>query len=384
MAEYRFLEPIDVLYVRGNRLFGDPGSHGEALMPPWPSLAAGAIRSRMLVDQGVDPAQFVAGSATLPSPLAQSLGNVDRPGTFRIGLFALGRRVGPDVELLLPMPADLIVRGNQVNILQPATLSNALQTSLRLPGAPVLRAAGGGKAEEGLWLGGHALAIYLAGAAPPRVSLVEREEIWKPDLRLGIALDTSVRTALEGHLYTAETVAFRRDRGFVVRVDGADGLVPKDGLLRFGGDGRAAVMAPCAVRMPEPPWDEIARSRRFRVVLLTPGIFPRGWLPVGIRDPVETGRWELFGVRARLVSACVPRAQVVSGWDLAREKPKPAVRAAPAGSVYWFDEMEGPVDGLRRLALDGLWGTDTEDTSRRAEGFNAVLVAAWPPRDRAD
>jgi CRISPR-associated protein Cmr3 len=89
-------------------------------------------------------------------------------------------------------------------------------------------------------------------------------------------------------------------------------------------------------------------------------------------------------VRARLVSACVPRAQVVSGWDLAREKPKPAVRAAPAGSVYWFEEMEGPVDGLRRLALEGLWASGAEDGSRRAEGFNAVLVAAWPPRDRAN
>ena len=36
-----FLEPHDVLYLRGNKLFGDAGAHGEALMPPWPSMAAG-------------------------------------------------------------------------------------------------------------------------------------------------------------------------------------------------------------------------------------------------------------------------------------------------------------------------------------------------------
>lgn len=35
------IEPLDVLILRGNKLFADAGSHGEALMPPWPSVAAG-------------------------------------------------------------------------------------------------------------------------------------------------------------------------------------------------------------------------------------------------------------------------------------------------------------------------------------------------------
>lgn len=30
------IEPLDVLILRGNKLFADAGSHGEALMPPWP------------------------------------------------------------------------------------------------------------------------------------------------------------------------------------------------------------------------------------------------------------------------------------------------------------------------------------------------------------
>ena len=34
--EYRFIEPLDVLFLRGNQLFGDPGSYGECLVPPWP------------------------------------------------------------------------------------------------------------------------------------------------------------------------------------------------------------------------------------------------------------------------------------------------------------------------------------------------------------
>lgn len=49
MTDYRFIEPLDVLYLRGNTLFGDAGGHGAALMPPWPSLAAGALRAQCLV-----------------------------------------------------------------------------------------------------------------------------------------------------------------------------------------------------------------------------------------------------------------------------------------------------------------------------------------------
>jgi CRISPR-associated protein Cmr3 len=381
MPEHRFIEPVDVLYLRGNRLFGDPGAHGEALMPPWPSLAAGALRSRMLVDHGIDPARFAEGKATLPEALTSSLGTAKHPGSFRVGFFALARRNRTEVEPLLPAPADLVVRGESVDALGPAELQASIRTSFPLRLTPVLRVAGAGKPEEGMWLGREALASYLAGSRLRREHLVPARDIWKTDLRLGIALDGPRRTALEGHLYTADAVALRPGCGFVVGVEGAGGLVPRNGVLRFGGDGRAAELGDCAFQAPEPPWEEIQRGRRFRLVLATPGVFPDGWLPPGTGESVHGPIWELFGVRARLVSACVPRAQVVSGWDLAREQPKPAMRAVSVGSVYWFDAMEGSVDGLRRLAQEGLWGPDRTDAARRAEGFNAVLVAAWPRRE---
>jgi len=396
MAEHRFITPVDVLYLRGNRLFGDPGSHGDVVMPPWPSLAAGALRSRMLVDHGVDPGHYADGTASLSEDLARCLGTAEHPGAFRVGLFAVGRRSATGVEPLLPAPADLVVRGVDVAILGPAKLRGSIRTSLGLPLLPILRAAGAGKPEARSWLGRAALTSYLAGSRIQREQLVSTQDIWKTDWRLGIALDGPRRTALEGHLYTTDAVAFRQSdypmvrHGFVVSVDGADGLVPRGGILRLGGDGRAAEVEACALELPDPPWSDIERTGRFRLVLMTPGIFPDGWLPAGTRrrgadwggaDASAPLRWELFGVRAELVSACVPRAQVVSGWDLARQRPKSAVQAAPVGSVYWFEAMEGSVDGLRRLAREGLWEPDGFDGARRAEGFNAVLVAAWPQGD---
>ena len=62
-----------------DKLFGDAGSYGESLVPPWPSVAAGALRSAMLANEGTDPAAFAQGRITHPT-----LGTPKVPGTFTI------------------------------------------------------------------------------------------------------------------------------------------------------------------------------------------------------------------------------------------------------------------------------------------------------------
>jgi len=85
----------------------------------------------------------------------------------------------------------------------------------------------------------------------------------------------------------------------------------------------------------------------------------------------------LGDVRGRLVSAAVPRAQTVSGWDLAAWQPKPAQRAAPSGSVYWLDQLEATPEALGKLVAAGLWHEPCADPQRRAEGFNRFSFAVW-------
>ncbi len=116
MTGYRFLEPLDVLFLRGNKLFGDPGSYGESLVPPWPSVAAGALRSRILADDGVDLAEFAQGTLTHPQ-----LGTPDNPGDFAVTAFHLARRTeDQQVEVLIAPPADLVPRcQNVANIMRP-------------------------------------------------------------------------------------------------------------------------------------------------------------------------------------------------------------------------------------------------------------------------
>ena len=114
MTDYRFIEPLDVLYLRGNKLFGDAGSYGEALMPPWPSLAAGALRSRMLADHGIDLAAFAQAGERLPGlsgALHACLGTPQKPGNFRVSLFTLAYREKDRVQLCFPLHRNSIRAG---------------------------------------------------------------------------------------------------------------------------------------------------------------------------------------------------------------------------------------------------------------------------------
>lgn len=392
-TEYRFLEPLDVLVLRGNKLFGDPGSFGESLVPPWPSVAAGAIRSRMLVDAGIDVARFARGEQAHPE-----LGTPARPGTFRLTAFHLARRHADGrVEMLVAPPADLAITREgdkgapRAQALAPVDLSghHGLMSSFPLPLHPLLARDVRDKPAVGHWLLERGWARYLAGEVPKPEDLVESSALWRIDGRVGVGLDPTRRAASEGRLFTVQAVAMARrdgrpgdgfDVGFLVGVSGAH--PPTGGTVRLGGDGRAAAIRCVTFRTPEPDYGAIARERRCRVVLTSPGVFPLGWLPMGAtRGEGRCIRFELHGVRGRIVCAAVPRAEVISGWDLARGSPKTAQRAAPTGSVYWLELDEGVGEPeLRSLVARGLWGRDWEDAARQAEGFNRCTLAAWSAR----
>ena len=382
MAEFRFLAPIDVLYLRGNRLFGAAGDHSEALMPPWPSLAAGALRTRILIDHHGQNLEEYAGGQRPPGLLGEVLGTPADPGLFRVSCFALGKRDGKQVSMCFPLPADIVVEEDSgaCRYIRPTQVHKALKCSYGFETIPILRVETHSKPKTGLWLEEKGLRQYLNGEEPTRDHLTATEALWLNDNRLGIAMDPLRRSAEQGRIYTSETVAMKENVGFIVGVEGAQGLLPASGLVRFGGDGKGATLESCELALLEPPWHEIERSKRFRLILSTPGIFGHGWLPPGTDKGKNGYEWSFHGMSARLVAASIGRAEVVSGWDLATDRPKTAFTAVPVGSVYWFDEFQGRVDSLKRLMRDGLWEDQAPSMyrQRKAEGFNNIFLAAWP------
>ncbi len=401
-TEYRFIEPLDVLYLRGNKTFGGPGDHGEALMPPWPSIGAGALRSRMLVDEH-ESLDALKKKEPL-TKLRDILGSLEEPGSFRVSFFSLAETTNGNAEPLFPLPADLFVREDESNPdkpaepvqIAPADIDEDVKSSYPLPLLPVARMAKQAKAMGGVWLTAAGMKNYLVGesvkanhSSNKPNHLKRTNELWKIQTRLGIALEAQRRTAEKGQIYTVDTIAMKPKVGFIAGVDGANGVVPANGLLRFGGDGRAAAISTCEeetlkpfASISEEAIETIDRDGRFRIVLLTPGIFSGGCKLPGLR---EDNIWHgPEGVTAQLVMACVSRAEIVSGWDLAEWKPKPAVRAAPAGVVYWLDNLRGDAATLLRIVREGLWCCmeNEIDRQRRAEGFNNALVGVWPKENK--
>ena len=393
-----FIEPLDVLFLRGNKLFGDPGSYGESLVPPWPSVAAGALRSRMLADERVDLAAFARGEVDHPT-----LGTPTLPGSFAVTAFHLARRFADGrVELLIAPPADLVISESEgkvssVRSLQPTVLASGLEASSPLPRLPVLAEEQRSKPAGGYWLTQAGWEKYLKGEKPAADDLLKASQLWAIDHRVGVGLDAHTRRAADGKLFSVQAVSMVQPRheiakrrvmkddkqhqepiladyavGFLASVSCAS--LPKDGSLRLGGDGRAAALHPCDAPPPTADHAAIAAARRCRIVLSTPGIFADGWRLPGVD---AQGRFALGGVRGKLVCAAVPRFEAISGWDLAQREPKPARRVAPAGSVYWLDELDATPDALGKLAAAGLWDKACEDAARRAEGFNRLSLAYW-------
>ena len=221
----RFIEPLDVLFLRGNQLFGEPGSYGEALMPPWPSVAAGALRTRLLADDGVDLAAFAAGQVVHPQ-----LGTPAQPGPFVLQDFQLARRQGAGMELLMPLPADLVVintenatknapaapQAHHITALRPTALHSAMATSSPLLLVPVLAQTGRSKSASGWWLRASGWRKYLQGQAITPADLEHSSRLWSYDERIGIGLDNATRSAADGKLFTARAVVLRAGVGFTI------------------------------------------------------------------------------------------------------------------------------------------------------------------------
>ena len=349
---YFYVRPTDSLFVRGNLAFGDSGEHGVSQMPPPPSLFAGAFRSAILGQNAEHMAQFLAGQPLADEARARCLGTYAQPGAFRVSWLSLagqahGQAIGQAVpEAVLPLPADLVVLGKAFAPLIPQALGAGVSCSGDLPLRATLFSAKQEKPGIGIYLRGTGLQDHLNGKLPGDSAQTAAGHLFRRDPRLGIGLNADSRTVEEGLIYTTEGYAFSpgedgekgervaspfASTGFLVGMEGVGGVLPDQGSLRLGGDGRSATYL--RVGFKAPMADGLAGNKRFRLILQSPALFRQGWLPDGLVQ--EDGFYKLQGAgfSARLACAAIGRREVVSGWDLHGWKPKPAQAAAPAGSV---------------------------------------------------
>jgi len=313
------------------------------------------------------------------------------PGEFRITWLSLAGEpsAGALPEPVFPLPADLLMLGMTFATLEPRAVAAGVQSAGDLPLRATLVSAKQEKPNGGTLLSARGLHQHLSGQRPEQAHGIETKHLYQRDPRLGIGLNTDAHTAEEGQIYTTEGFAFSpksagmpakfASTGFLVGIDGVAELMPAEGVLRLGGDGRSALYRRVNFTPPAAPGLP-GKSRRFRLLLQTPALFSQGWLPEGVvRQNDDSYHLQGDGFDARLACTALGRRDTVSGWDLFQWAPKPAQAAVPAGSVYWFDEFDGDFGKLAAWVSQGLWpqNPDTLQHSRRAEGYNRALLGAW-------
>lgn len=126
----------------------------------------------------------------------------------------------------------------------------------------------------------------------------------------------------------------------------------------------------------------VRSGKGLRMVLATPAIFAKGWLPGWLREENGnlTGTIPGSGVSVRLVSAVVGRWKPLSGWSYERGRngPKALRRMVPAGSVYFFEVLEGGAE------LSTLWLRSVCDSAQDGrDGFGLALWGLWSGRESA-
>lgn len=369
------ITPLDVLMLRGNRLFGG-GVHGGAEMPPWPSVIVGALVSRALADrQKVD--DITASPSEAERIIEECLGR-----DFRLRSLWIMK----EGMLWGPAPADLVAMaqpggGLSLYRMQPRRIaSHPVWAGYPLEMLPVLDIPERQKPAGSVWLSFEGWKRHLAGDEPLSSDAATADRFWALDPRLGIALESCSRTVKTGAIYTTDAVALKADARLVAVFHGDN--IPSNGLLRLGGDGRAAEIAQ-PHELDTAALEDFGRPgtgwKGFRMILATPGIFPDGWLPPRV-DAHAGFVFTLDGLTAQLVAAAVGRHDVVSGWDLANQAPKPAQKVVPTGSCYWFRVLDGDTAALQGIYENGLWilmDPRHPAYGRKREGWNHVWFADW-------
>jgi CRISPR type III-B/RAMP module-associated protein Cmr3 len=190
-------------------------------------------------------------------------------------------------------------------------------------------------------------------------------ELWKAEQHVGVEIDPGSFAAKKSQIYTGSYLRANSQTRFLVQLELGDPGARANGegkaisnldWLLLGGEFRLArVWHRDQNNKPLP--DFLANLRQGSIptsgdgpcllkwVLITPAIFAHGSLPGWCADtkkdrtggPLPVGHvcLELPG-RAQLISWCLGKPRVVSGWDMADGCAKPTMLAVPEGGVYYF------------------------------------------------
>ena len=389
------VEPRDPLVFRDGKPFtGVPGARAKSVPFPYPSTLAGAVRTRSAVLQhgGIFPD---GDEQVIRQILSYQI----------VGPFLYDMKTD---SLLLPAPQDALFtyiessneREARLVPLQPTRAFDDVQTNLpnglQLVAPVELTRAKRHPRAPRFWNWEHLETWLKAPHVQERIPLHDwgLEDLLL-DFRTHVGINSETRTAKteEGALFQTGGLSFVRapikqhhaalgeasQFALLIRTNAQPF---EEGVGSLGGERRVVFWRRSEVELPTCPVEvrqQIAKHRRGRLVLATPAFFQKGFLPTWVLNHPS-------GVKLHIVAAAVPRPVHISGWDYERRTPKPTRRLAPAGSVYFFEIINGNTAAIEQF-IEAIWMQPVSDDQdgpdcrysdqHRRDGFGVALLGTW-------
>jgi len=171
-----------------------------------------------------------------------------------------------------------------------------------------------------------------------------------------------------------ETDETSKDLYFIVEFEGLN-LIQTEGFIKLGGENKVAVYSILNEDLHIPT--AVIDKTIFKLYLLTPALFEKGWYPKWLRLDNETGlysgaiTYQGTKIGLRLITASIGKPIHIGGYDMKKREPKPMLKAVPTGSIYYF-ELE---DGSHISLLNSIFHLKSISDFKSNEGFGITILA---------
>ena len=353
-------EPLDTWFFRESRPHGSVGSSelGSVFPPPVRTLL-GSLRT-LIGDawharHGTDWRQLEQLDA-----LKAIIGHADDLGSLSV--------TGPFLSLhgqrLYPAPSNLMSKEeNQIKHYFLLDLGSPVTCDLGtvyLPSisaqVPALSSLVGSKPVERCWLTQSGLQKILEGHAPDAQDVIGHEQLFKEEARLGIGRDNARKAVQEGLLYQTRHLRLHEGVSIELHLHGLPDatLLPQQGVIRLGGEGRQAALSVTAQNSTALPSVSVnAKASTLVLYSLTPTPCGQGedkrYLPAGIPAGFKPAKhpssgadvWEgvLGETPLRVLSVACTRPLREGGWDMANHQARPVQSLLTPGSVLYVQPL---------------------------------------------
>jgi CRISPR-associated protein Cmr3 len=325
---YRII-PNDTLFFRDGRPFTmGAETWANPIFPPYPATLYGAIRSWLIFEKA-SLKEFYEGK------LKEELGTKEEKGNLKI----TGPIIAINDTLYFPVPKDMLVSDKpELVSLILSEKPSVFVSDNRFDKVLINKTEG--KAEEAKgYLDMHSLIDYLK-ASENILTYTETRKLFISEPKIGIKRNIKTLQTEAGYLYRIPMIRVLENTSLVVKIEGVSDI-PEKGIIQLGGEAKTAKL----LKADEDYFEELDRidfdfqDNLFKLVLITPAIFKKGWIPAWINENTLEG--EKDGVRIKLSACSIGKYILIGGWDMAKDEPKPMRKAVPAGSVYYFEILEG-------------------------------------------